>query len=122
MSQNFGTKGFTDGAEYIRPGVQEVTLKDIVSDTNPNGKDYLKFTFFLKGGNPNNTTDFNLYMSTPGGIKMNSKRIKSFGYFWGLEDGKVEMFYISNQTSYQCRKPDLKKAKIILLEKNHTDL
>jgi hypothetical protein len=49
------------------------------------------------------------------------KRIKSFGYFWGLEDGKVEMFYISNQTNYQCKKPDLKKAKIILLEKNHTD-
>jgi hypothetical protein len=50
------------------------------------------------------------------------KRIKSFGYFWGLEDGKVEMFYISNQTSFKCKKPDLKKAKIILLEKNHTDL
>lgn len=75
----FGTQGVVEGGSYIEPGVQRVILKEIVADTSPNGKDYIKLSFYKVGSQPDTARDFRFFMSTEGAIKASSKKILHLG-------------------------------------------
>lgn len=49
--------------KYIRPGIHEVTIKNVKGETNQNGNPVITFTMHLLDGEEDATTDFRLYLS-----------------------------------------------------------
>ena len=49
--------------KYIRPGIHEVTIKSVKGEVNQNGNPVITFSFYLKDGDAEATTDFRFYLS-----------------------------------------------------------
>ena len=60
-------------SKYIRPGIQNVTIKSVVGETNQNGNPVIKMSFTLVGGT--DATDFRFFMS-PNAEEVSLKKIR----------------------------------------------
>ena len=61
--------------KYIRPGIHEVTIKSVKGENNQNGNPVITFSFYLKDGDAEATTDFRVYLSEKAAI-MSYKKIR----------------------------------------------
>lgn len=61
----FGGKDVNDSNQpkYIRPGVFNVTIKNVKGEINANGNPVILLSLYLTSGDPEATTDFRFYMS-----------------------------------------------------------
>lgn len=61
----FGGKDVNDNNQpkYIRPGIFNVTIKNVKGEINANGNPVILLSLYLTNGDPEATTDFRLYMS-----------------------------------------------------------